>query len=75
MVFSEPYRGIYADGSGPVDGMRPSDLEGPLGLLPDAVLALAACPLVEGPGGGPPLEVAIGTFGPDVLAGSNQSKI
>ena len=55
--------------------MRPSDLEGPLGLLPDAVLALAAGPFVQGPGGGPPLEVADGAFRPDVQTSANHPQV
>ena len=58
--------GISAGGSGPVDGVRPSDLELPLDGCADAVLTPPAGPLVESLHRGPPLEVAIGAFGPDV---------
>ena len=46
---------MSAGGLGPVDGVRPTDLEDPLGLRPDAVLALTAWATVQCLDSGPPL--------------------
>ena len=75
MGFSEPSKGISAGGSGPVDAVRPSDLELSLDGCPDAVLAPPACSLVQGPGGGPSLEVAVGAFAPYVLTATDHPQV
>ena len=75
MGFSEPYRGISEGGLGPVDGVRPTDLEDPLGLRPDAVLTLAVGTPVQCPYDRPPLEVAVGALGPAVLPATNHPQV
>ena len=75
MGFSEPYKGISAGGLEPVHGVRPSDLELSFDGCADAVLTPPACSLVQGPGGGPSLEVTVGTFAPYVLPATDHSQV
>ena len=75
MGFSEPYRGISAGGLGLVDGVRPPDLEDPLGLRPDAILTLAVGTPVQRPDNRPPLEVAVGAFCPAVLSTTDHAQV
>ena len=68
--------GAYLRGGlGPVDGVRPSDLENSLGLRPDAVLTLAVGTPVQRPDNRPPLEVAVGTLGPDVFPATDHPQV
>ena len=68
--------GAYLRGGlGPVDGVRPSDLEDPLGLRPDAVLTLAVGTPVQCPDNRPPLEVAVGTLGPAIFTATDHPQV
>ena len=55
--------------------MRPTDLEDPLGRRPDAILALAVGTPVQGLDSGPPLEVAVGAFGPAVFTATDHPQV
>ena len=68
--------GAYLRGGlGAVDGVRPSDLEDPLGLRPDAVLTLTVGTPVQCPYDRPPLEVAVGAFCPAIFTATDHPQV
>ena len=75
MGFSEASRAISEGRLGRVDGMRPPYLEDPLGLRPDAFLALAVGTPVQRPDDRPPLEVTVGALGPAVLPATDHPQV
>jgi hypothetical protein len=75
MGFSEASRAISEGRLGLVDGVRPTDLEDPLCLRPDAVLALTVGTPVQRPDNRPPLEVAVGALGPAIFPATDHPQV
>ena len=75
MGFSEASRAISEGGLGAVDGVRPTDLEDPLGLRPDAVLTLAVGTPVQRPDNRPALKATVGAFCPAIFTATDDPQI